>query len=231
MHEPHLLVPLPAHLHSMAVDDVAEVFSPPRVVTAAQQLGMRASFSADLLTGYDLRHPDQRQRVAFHVRARQPRVLVLSPPCTLFSRLMYMNWPFAPTAERGRRLMEAVVFLEFAVLLANLQRAAGRYYVLEHPDNALSFKYNPAMRDLQKTALTARFDQCRYGLVCPVTSAPMRKLTRFLTSLPSIANCFDKSFCDGPTHKHQSVEGVVRSRHAQIYTPALCSAMCNCFVL
>ena len=72
--------------------DVCEVFSPPRICTAAKGQGLRGGWSIDmtfrdpsLSRTYDLRKPKDQGEVKRLIRRDCPAVLVMSPPCTAFS--------------------------------------------------------------------------------------------------------------------------------------------------
>ena len=74
-------------------DDFIEIFSRPRLIPriSALHLGMVASMSVDILTGFDLLLPEKRQEIMTYLWARRPRSAMLSPPCTMFSQLMGEN--------------------------------------------------------------------------------------------------------------------------------------------
>ena len=68
---------------------MAEVFSPPRVVIFARALRLNASISVDLLTGTDLQTLAGRVALDRAMVGKRPWVVVLSPPCTMFSALAW----------------------------------------------------------------------------------------------------------------------------------------------
>ena len=75
--------------HDMGPQFLAEVLSVPRVTLAALRAGHRADFSFDLTyNGWDALKPAMRAQLKELIRLMGPRVLVLSPPCTMFSPLM-----------------------------------------------------------------------------------------------------------------------------------------------
>ena len=72
--------------------DICEVFSPPRVCATARDHGLRGGWSIDLGAidpgtgrGYDLRNPKEQKEVKNIIIRECPTVLVVSPPCTVFS--------------------------------------------------------------------------------------------------------------------------------------------------
>ena len=72
--------------------DVCEVFSPPRISSAASARGLRGGWSIDMAirdpsTGrrFDLRNSWDQKEVKILIRKDCLTVLVVSPPCTAFS--------------------------------------------------------------------------------------------------------------------------------------------------
>ena len=78
--------------------DVSEIFSPPRVLPHASALGLRSGWSMDIAEvdpwsgeKWDLADRKNQARVIKLISQYKPEVLVLSPPCTMFSSLQYLN--------------------------------------------------------------------------------------------------------------------------------------------
>ena len=74
--------------------DVCEIFSPARIVREAEMQGLRGGWSLDLsqrckLTGstWDCRVAADREWAIRMVRRDKPGLLMVCPPCTLFSQL------------------------------------------------------------------------------------------------------------------------------------------------
>ena len=67
--------------------DVAEVYSPPRVLPVARADGLLGSLSLDILTGWDFNQEHLRNLARDAFVALQILVLILSPPCIIFSEL------------------------------------------------------------------------------------------------------------------------------------------------
>jgi len=225
-------VRVPMQLDGTLQDDLMEVYSPPRMVAVAKQVGLRAELSVDLLTGWNLLDPEVRLNVVQEIHRRRPRVLMMSPPCTWFSGLMNLNWKKIKPVVREQALRDATLHLEFCMLLADLQASHGRGWVFEHPDRAKSWN-NAKVKDLLCTnALVARFDQCMFGLVSKVDKLAMRKRTRFMTNVTEVHTKFHNCFC-GQDHDHVSVQGSEggekRSVWAQRYPLALCEAAVHAF--
>lgn len=231
LNDPSLAESVPLALDGTLPDDLAEVYSPPRVAAQAVKAGMRASLSADLLTGWNLAVPDERARLVQEIRRRRPKVLILSPPCTWFSGLMNFNWSKLPVPVREKALKLATTHLEFCMFLASTQHKAGRGWLFEHPAAAKSWKNTrvcevSGMPGVQRSS----FDQCRFGLKSKVDKRPMKKRTSFLSNMPSVGLKFCNSNCLGcPDHVviQGSEGGVKRSVWAQRYPELLCQEICS----
>ena len=94
-------------------DDFIEIFSRPRLIPriSALHLGMVASMSVDILTGFDLLLPEKRQEIMTYLWARRPR-------SAMFSQLMNTNWARMDPAVVKARWQEAMVLLKFALDVA-----------------------------------------------------------------------------------------------------------------
>ena len=65
------------------------------------------------------------------VRQHRPRLLVLSPPCTIFSQLQNLNGGPDETALR-----HATALFDFACEIAKLQMSLGGAFMLERPQTS-----------------------------------------------------------------------------------------------
>ena len=119
-------------------DDVAEYYSPPRVLPVARHMGLRGRLSLDILTGWDFRNTDT-QDLSIRLLA-QVAVLILSPPCTIFSELQRLwNFKRIPKHVAESRWQTGMVYLLHAMRSAEEQHKAGRVFVFEHPARATSW--------------------------------------------------------------------------------------------
>lgn len=67
---------------------LAEVFSPPRITKSAQHFGHQTMMAFDIVhNGWDCMDPTMRNKLREIILKVEPKVLVLSPPCTMFSAL------------------------------------------------------------------------------------------------------------------------------------------------
>ena len=205
--------------------DIAEVFSRPRVTVEARKFGLEAGEAIDLATGWDLMRGGNRRRCMQWIRQNRPQVIILSPPCTAFSRLQSLNkW----SAKREREFWTGSQLLKFAAAVAREQYQDGRHFIFEHPKSASSWQH----KDMQALArLDGVFevigDQCMFGLVTKSVSGktlPAKKRTKFLTNIPE-ARLELGITCD-KKHEHQQLIGG-RAKKAEIYPDGLCKAMCR----
>ena len=152
--------------------DIAEVYSPPRVVTVAEAAGLRGGFSLDLTVPYqgeywDFTKKTCRDRALDLLRKDRPYLLIGSPPCTAWSNLQNLNAcrpGGAAKVEAGKR--RARVHLLFCARLYREQLEAGRYFLHEHPKSATSWM-EKCMKNLacDPIVMGTEIDQCAYGLV------------------------------------------------------------------
>ena len=206
--------------------DVAEAFSPPRVTEEAKKFGLAAGEAMDLSTGWDFTRERDRQRARQYVEEHMPRLLIGSPPCTMFSTLQRMT----PWSHRKQnKWLAHKKHVEFVVELYRIQQSAGRLFLHEHPENATSWKMED-MREISRAegVYTVKADQCMFGLTTQGArvgaTCPARKRTTFVTNSYHVARELDRA-CDG-THTHQPlVSG--RAKAAERYPPALCRAICR----
>ena len=102
-----------------------EVYSARRVLAFSSDFMLSGSLSADLKTGWDFNKLGHRISFVLEVKARRPHVLVLSPPCTMFSCLTNLNWSKMQVDVREAKFKEGVLHLEFCCLLIELQLSEG----------------------------------------------------------------------------------------------------------
>ena len=149
--------------------DITEVYSPARVTKLCERYGLIPGDSFDLRTGYDLSDPQTQARVVRRVNETKPKLLIGSPPCTMFSRLQQLNihvqgpeWKLKFDTER----VKAVEHIKCCIRLFRLQRNRGDYFLFEHPESADSWDL-PEVQEFLKTegVMTSVVDQCMYGLL------------------------------------------------------------------
>ena len=109
---------------------------------------------------WDLLNPaDQRAAWTMFHKTR-PKLLVASPPCTLFSALQNLNGK--PVPEEYKK---AVKMIEFAVDMCTAQSRAGRHFIFEHPATASSWKRPCLQRLAELTGMySVDFNMCCFGM-------------------------------------------------------------------
>ena len=129
----------------------------------------------------------------------KPELVVVCPPCTLFSSLQNLSPNGLPSKRCPERWKEALEMLKFAVEVCLIQHRAGRLFVFEHPSTATSWE-DPSLKELVQTSgvLISLLDMCRYGMKATDTlgEGPVRKTTRIATNSPEIADALSDR-CEG----------------------------------
>ena len=122
-------------------DDVLEIFSRPRLAPVAVSMGMKASWSLDLVCGWDALNPvDVKMAKTLQERVK-PKFIMASPPCTMFSALMKL-WNFKKMKPLVRILRQADAdsMVDTAIESCLTQHRQKRLFCFEHPATASSWK-------------------------------------------------------------------------------------------
>lgn len=205
--------------------DIMEFYSCPRLVPAAQKLGLKGDVSLDIVHGWDAMLANHRSialKLLWHL---EPGFLMASPPCAYFSPLMPMwNFPRMSKREIARRKKEAHQLTDQAVDSCLEQHRWGRLFCFEHPCRASSWDTTSLAKHKNEVgAYLVCFDQCRVGLTSPL-GEPMMKRTRLWTNSKSIVEIFSKKQCRCSV-PHRRIEGselgIQLSKHAQKYPPTM----------
>ena len=152
-------------------DDMMEIFSPPRVLTIARRRGLKGTWSIDRLTAksdgtaWDLNRKKDQLEVLSIIDRVKPALIIGSPPCSWFSRLMALNWKHYTRAQRRSMMDEARGLLKFSTQVYQKQMREGRLFLHEHPSTAQSWD-EQCITDLMKQPSVIRVtcDMCRYNL-------------------------------------------------------------------
>ena len=209
--------------------DIAEVYSPARMLPLAWLLGLCGNLS-DLATGWDFRDPRNRQLVLELLGRLQILFCIVCPPCRAFSELQRL-WNFRRLpVERVRAIMdEGLEYLSHAMQIAEAQVSAGRFFVFEHPYRASSWATPVVQRVLALPKVgVVTIDLCYFGLVSKVHQKPVRKRTKIMTNSPYLMQELKGCMCPR-THEHQVLQGaeggVSCTAWAQIYPPQFCRVL------
>ena len=215
-----------------AQKDFAELYSPPRVFFAATGRNLKAhiSLSFDLANEFDFQTLASRADCLRALDRWQPKFIMLSPPCTMYSPLQAL-WNLAKMSDEVKeaKWQEAHTHLDFSMMVAEKQVHNDRWFTFEHPHRASSWNRDSVKRVLAlKGCYTVTFDQCQTGLKSPEPdSKPIRKRTTLMTNAPAVKRVFQGLQCNCPAGSHAtiqgSVDGIQLSTWCQHYTPDLCS--------
>ena len=214
-------------------DDIAEFYSPPRVVPVAKEMGLKGDISYDIATGMDFALEQSRAQSLGDLRIRRITFLLLSPPCTAFTPLQRL-WNYKSMSEEAmqKKLDAGMTFLEHSMECAKVQWGLGQKFVFEHPVGAMSWKEDCVQQVMNLPGVgCALFDMCCFGAKTKAEGTPVRKRARFLTNSKHVMNMFNGKLCRAG-HVHRIIEGseggMKRARYSQIYPPQMCRALAMC---
>ena len=151
---------------------VSEIYSPPRVTTAAKllpELRCVPGFALNITTNDENGHPwdfsieANRRRARERVITQKPMLLVGSPMCTAFSAWQHINNRKRDPTIVSREYVQAMVHMRFCMELYELQHKADRYFLHEHPASAMSWAEPEIRRNaLMPNVTTVIGDQYQY---------------------------------------------------------------------
>ena len=222
------IIRIPRYLDGTQPVDVLEVFG--RTVSATASRRGLGSCPFDLKVGKDLSQLEMRIEVFRMIEQRRPKLLVTSPPRTMYSKLQRLwNIKKMSPEEYTRRKAIADEYLWFAHTCNKIQHNAGRSFAHEHPAGASSWTDDStqAVVTLPGT-YNALFDQCQFGLTSP-RGTPLKKQTRILCNNVRLFNALHGCKCRRGLHTHKPIMGSEAghrlSTWSEIYPPALCNAL------
>ena len=115
---------------------VAEVYSPPIMIQAARKISMEAGFALDLTTvdeesnQWDFSQERMRAKALQLLDDKQPAILIVSPPCTMFSSLQQLNIAKMKDEDISARAKDAATHFAFVVMLCVRQSLGNRLFAL-----------------------------------------------------------------------------------------------------
>jgi len=208
------------------LSDVGEVYSPPRLTSQASKHGLSGRMAMDLTTGWNFCLRNHRKQALEMINRVRPAVIMLSPPCTVFSQLRSLS-----DAKRSKEVVnserqEGLQHWKFALAIAKAQHENGRGFILEHPLGASSW-HQQDTHSLAKLPGVYRIclDQCEFGLTIatgPDVGCPAKKPTMFLTNVEHLADFVERR-CS-KTHRHGQLLGGT-AKAAEIYPPDLVTSI------
>ena len=218
--------------------DVAEFYSPPRIIEMARAMGPRTGWSMDITTqdsdgrAWDFNAAETRNRAARRILMDKPLLLIGSPMCTIHSIMNNINNARMPREVVQQRFAYARGHLKFAAQLYKMQVQGGRYLPHGHPASASSWQ-GRCIKEVLKLDGVRRVlgDQCCYGLktMGRYGERLARKTTACMTNSPCIALQLQRR-CPNTRgyqeHGHVRLQGG-RANAAQVYPLESCKAVCN----
>eukprot|EP00435_Cladocopium_sp_Y103_P033679 s671_g8.t1 len=173
------------------VKTVSEIYNPRRFQGHVDKFGLCQGQAFDLELGHDLLDKKVRDEVRRYIQEIKPGLVVISPPCTLFSLLQNLS-AAKRTPENAkiflRRMTEAKVLLQFGIEIALEVLSYGGTFVFEHPLTSRAWSERMMQKLIQhpEVFMTA-CDQCRYGLRAQ-SGLFHRKATGFLSNNEKMQN-------------------------------------------
>ncbi len=211
-------------LNHQQLKTIAEIYNPGCFGRIAERYHLNAGRVFDITLGSDLRNSKTREEVKRYVRNVKPGLVLLAPPCRMYSQLQNLS---KNKRETNMKLMnqylqdrkEAQEMLEFAIEICQICLSLGIKFVLEHPYAASSWR-QPKMQELlaRDPVRFSRADQCQYGLRGS-NGELHRKATGFATNDENIHSLLQRR-CNGE-HTHEHIIGGNRSKKSQEYPQQL----------
>jgi len=210
--------------------DFMEFYSPPRIVPECTAIGLRSQFSFDVTCGHDFLTYQSRATGFRCINEFKPLMIMLSPPCTMFSQMQNL-WNVKKMEENQyqARMKEARCHIDYSMQLAMLQYSASRYFAFEHPARASSWDLECIKRVATlRGVVKVPFDMCMFGKTTPFSKQPIKKRTFIMTNSAVLAHSLQGHCCDG-SHLHipcaGTEQGVLLSKWCQVYPQKLCQTI------
>ena len=172
----------------------------------AYSLGQTAGSAMDLTTvdedgmPWDFSVTSNQKKAMKRWEEERPWLLVVSPPCTMFSTLQNLTLEKRDADEVRKQLKEAVKHLTFAVYMCLKQAAEGRKFMFEHPVAASSWQLALVNQLLfLDSAERVNFDFCALGMTIKENGmpTPVRKRTSVVTNSKRLSQALKRKQCTG----------------------------------
>lgn len=202
---------------------VMEIYSPPRVTEKAGEFGFESGGALDLSTGWDLSRKDHQRKALQLIQKLRPALVILSPPCTVFSRLRGLSNHKRDPEVVAREVEEGQEHVNFSVRVAWIQHRARRGFLFEHPMHAESWNTKD-LAELRQAdgVMDVKLDMCRFGLTT-TKGFPALKPTLLITNLEALATTLQRRH-DGFHERHHPLIGG-EAKFAAKYTPKFVDAI------
>ncbi len=216
-----------------SLHDFMEFYSPPQIAPKCRALGLNVEHSLDNTTsGHDFSQHSDRVRGFKLINELAPMLVMMSPPCTMFSELQRLwNLNRMNDSVYENRMKEAKCHIHYAMQIAKMQHAVVRFFGFEQPGRASSWDLECVKSVAALPGVThISFDMCMFAKVSPHNKNPIKKRTVIMTNTHELAAALRGKCCDG-SHLHTvcagSEGGVKLSTWCQVYPPQLCNAIAN----
>ena len=184
---------------------VSEVFNPNRFQKESIKQKFDHGRAFDITLGTNLLKSQDRNGVRHYVGTNKPGLVVVSPPCTLYSALQNLNQKHLDSPEKIqeylKRMTEAQVLMRFATEICRLVASYGGTFLFEQPQTSRAWKepfVEKLTKELQNFVVTC--DQCMFDLRS-AEGFLHKKPTSWLTNNEHVASVL-RVRCD-QGHKHQ----------------------------
>ena len=187
----------------------------------AEKFNLQAGQAFYLQLGQQLLCPRQRKSCLGHIRKQQYVLVLVTPPCEMFSMLQYLGLGNSKeTCEADpifqEKFCQARILLNFAALICHTQASLGGSFLFDQPWKARSWKEPCIIRLMNhQKHILVRTDQRMFGQ-SDSNDSLIRKRIGFLTNNQWTANAL-KTTCQ-KQHSHQpcvgSTHGIRRSTQA-----------------
>ena len=147
---------------------IGEVYSPERFLPHVSKHDLIAGQAFDLELGHQLLDPENRRRCLNHFKRNKYGLVVVTPPCTMFSLLQFLGQGKSletclrdPTFQA--RYKDAMILLNFASIICELQLRRNQSFLFEQPWSARSWKEGCLQRLLNDARCQlVKTDQCMF---------------------------------------------------------------------
>lgn len=221
-------IALELHALGASKTDIAEIYSPERFTSRANEFGLRPGFAIDFSVQkspggdfWDLSRSRDIEELFKLLHRTKPLLLVGSPICGPFSPLQNLRKYKRDPREFEKVQREGRKHLHTSIDAYWTQLNSGRLFLHEHPKWASSWR-DVRMIELQSDprVYTISGPMCRWEMLGEDAKGVgyVRKETQFVTNSKVLATLLEGTCEGGHRHVHL-ING--RARFAQVYPPKL----------
>ena len=114
---------------------------------------------------WDFNVKEKREKALDMVLKKEALLLIGSPMCKSFSKLMNWNWKRMKPERRDAMIKEGKAHLQFCMMLYRIQAENGLYFLHERPYSASCWK-EPCVEEVMamEKVQVVRGDMCAFGM-------------------------------------------------------------------